>query len=93
MAIKIITRHSALVQVLREDYGIVGDVIDHATPADVHGHDIVGILPIHLAALANSITMLNLNLPPSLRGVELTVEQVRQYMDHLKRYRVTEIID
>jgi hypothetical protein len=87
----IVTRHPALVQVLAEDYGYVGPVLAHATAADVRGKCVVGVLPLHLAAVAESVTEVTLNLPPELRGKELTVEEVRKHLKGLTTYRVEEV--
>jgi hypothetical protein len=87
----IVTRHAALVEVLAEDYGYVGPVISHATADDVRGKCVVGVLPLHLAAVAESVTEVTLNLPPELRGKELTVEEVRKHLKGLTTYRVEEV--
>jgi hypothetical protein len=87
----IVTRHASLVEVLREDYGYAGPVLAHATADDVRGKRVVGVLPLHLAAAAESVTEVTLNLPPELRGKELTVEEVRQHLVGLSTYRVEEV--
>lgn len=85
----IITRHAALVQYIVE-IGLVsaGRVIPHATPDDVRGRHVIGVLPLRLAALAASVTEVPLDLPPELRGQELTLEQVRQFAGAPVTYRV-----
>lgn len=86
----VITRHAALVQFLKET-GIVGDnvtVIAQATEADVAGKHVIGVLPLHLAALAAKVTTLNLNTPSELRGVELSVEQLREFSSGVTTYVV-----
>lgn len=75
----IVTRHKALVQVLAEDFGITGRVVEHALPTDIIGKIVVGVLPLHLAAKAAKVGNLNLDLPAELRGKELTAAEVRQY--------------
>jgi len=87
----IVTRHAALVEVLAEDYGYVGPVIAHATADDVRDKRVVGVLPLHLAAAAESVTEVTLNLPPELRGKELSVDEVRQHLVGLSTYRVEEV--
>jgi hypothetical protein len=87
----IVTRHHALVAVLAEDYGIDGPVISHATADDVRGKRVVGVLPLHLAAVAESVTEVTLNLPPEMRGKELSVDEVRQHLKGLTTYRVEEV--
>lgn len=87
----IVTRHPALVTVLVED-GIVPqgvEVLAHATVNQVRGRRVFGVLPLHLAAEAESITVVDLNLPADLRGQELGVEQVRAHMGGVATYRVT----
>lgn len=54
----VVTRHPPLVQVLLER-GLIGpedQVIEHATDDDVRGMNVIGILPLRLAALALSVT-------------------------------------
>ena len=51
----IITRHRGLVSWLAAR-GISGQVIDQAEQGDVAGRHVVGNLPLHLAALAESVT-------------------------------------
>jgi putative CRISPR-associated protein (TIGR02620 family) len=84
----IVTRHPAMVEFLRDYCGITGKVIAHATAADVAGRRVVGTLPLHLAALAASVTEVTLNLPPELRGKELTVEQLDKYSQSLQTFVV-----
>lgn len=89
----IVTRHASLVSVLAEDFGIFpdGEVISHATAAAVRGKDVVGVLPLHLASEASTITEVSLDLPPELRGKELTANEVRQHLKGLTTYRVEKI--
>lgn len=87
----VVTRHPALVDLLIER-GLVepgARVIQHATPEDVRDRHVLGVLPIPLAALARSLIMIPLDIPPELRGVELGIEQLRQYAGVAKRYTVT----
>ena len=86
----IVTRHAGLVEVLAADFGIVGKVIAHATAAEVIGRPVVGVLPLHLASLAESITEVVLDIPADKRGQELTAAEVRQFMKGLRTYVVQE---
>ena len=84
----LITRHPALAQFLTQQ-GIKFDkIIDHATAEDVKGKD---VLPLHLAALANTITSVDLNLPAEMRGKELTIADVGEYFNSLTTYKVQKI--
>lgn len=87
--IVIVTRHQGQVEWLAQQ-GITGKVISHATPEDMQGADVVGNLPLHLAALANTVTAVDLpNLSAELRGQDLTPEQMEQAGANLKSYKVT----
>lgn len=77
----IVTRHQALVEYLIE-IGLASThsrVIEHATEFDVAGRRCIGVLPLRLALLASSVVEIPLNLPPELRGKELSLDQVRAY--------------
>lgn len=87
----IVTRHAALVDLLIER-GIVAPnapVISHATPEQVTGRDVIGVLPLSLAALANSVTEIPLALTPELRGKELDLETLRSIAGEAVTYKVT----
>ena len=86
----VVTRHPALVAVLREEFGLGEDVrvLTHATVEDVEGAHVFGVLPLRLAAKAALLTEVSLNLPPELRGVELSVDQVREHLASLETYEV-----
>lgn len=89
----VVTRHAALVEYLAE-LGVVPQgtpVVSHATPADVQGRHVYGVLPMHLAAEAALVTEVPLALPAELRGQELSMEQVRQYAGKPVTYRITRV--
>jgi len=86
----IVTRHPALVELLIAD-GVVPEgteVLKHASPEAIEGKDVFGVLPLALASLARSITEIPLRLPPELRGVELTVAQMREHAGEPVTYYV-----
>ena len=86
----VITRHEALVEYLREQ-GMIDDsttVINHATHEDVMGKDVIGVLPLSLAAEANSVTEIPLRLTPEMRGQELSLETLRQIAGKPVKYKV-----
>jgi putative CRISPR-associated protein (TIGR02620 family) len=88
--ITVVTRHPALVALLRER-GLVSDdvrIIAHATPEDVAGQHVIGVLPLALAALAASVTEIPLNLTPEMRGKELDIETLRQIAGAAVQYTV-----
>ena len=88
----VVTRHPALVEYLVEAGYISAstEVVSHACEETVAGKHVFGALPLRLAAKAASITEIPLDLPAHLRGVELTLEQVRQYAGKPTTYVVKE---
>lgn len=89
----VVTRHSALVELLIER-GLVQagtPVITHATPDQVAGKDVIGVLPLSLAALANSVIEVPLALTPELRGKELDLETLRSIAGEAVTYKVNRL--
>ena len=66
----VVTRHPCLVDYLKET-GL--------TSHDVRGKNVCGVLPHSLSCLTASFTEVPLSLPAELRGVELTLEQIKRY--------------
>lgn len=89
----VVTRHEALVSYLRSLGMIRNDtrVIRHASVDDIRGMNVIGVLPLHLAAEAESITEVTLNIPDRLRGTELTLKEVQQFARPPVRYRVEKL--
>jgi|LSQX01.3.fsa_nt_gb putative CRISPR-associated protein (TIGR02620 family) len=88
--IVVVTRHAGLVSYL-ENEGFIprfSRVMAHATPEDIRGRHVIGVLPLHLAAEAASVTEVPLSLPAELRGVELSEAQVRKFAGAPRTYRV-----
>jgi hypothetical protein len=89
----IVTRHPALVALLRER-GLIPDdvrVIDHATPEDVADKHVIGVLPLSLAALALEVTEIPLALTPEMRGKELDLATLRQIAGEAVTYMAMQI--
>lgn len=88
----VVTRHEALVTYLVELKLVPPDVrvVAHATVEDVQGRAVFGVLPLHLAASAASVTVVPLALRPEHRGVELTLDQVRELAGSPANYVVRE---
>jgi len=87
----LITRHPALVELLKEQGVEVKEVKTHATPDDVKGAVVVGILPLHLAALTKMIITPVLALRPEDRGKELNLEELKERFKGLQAYRVVPV--
>lgn len=87
----LVTRHEALVQYFA-NMGITFDkVITHATVEDVTDNDVYGVLPLHLASLANTVTTVDMNLPAEMRGKELSLEDIKKYLVDISTYKVEKI--
>ncbi len=86
--IVIVTRHAGLVQYLAEQFSITGRVVAHATPDDIRGKVVIGVLPLSLASIASEVWSIDLDLPAELRGVELTLAQVSRHAKGMVKYTV-----
>lgn len=86
----IITRHQATIEWLAQQ-GITGQVYAHADAELVKGKDVIGILPLNLACLANSITTIDMQIPSEMRGKELTVDDMKKFGAKLTKYIVKKV--
>ena len=86
----VVTRHASLAALLLERGVITEDarIVAHATPDDVRGARVIGVLPLALAALAESITEIPLALAPEQRGRELTLDELRACAGEATTYSV-----
>lgn len=84
----IVSRHPAAIEFIREEAGLPEDtpVIEQATAADVEGKDVYGNIPLHLAALAATVHVVEFKDPP--RGAEYTVDDMRAAGATLRAYTV-----
>lgn len=91
----VITRHAGLVEYLK-DIKLIDDtatVISHATADDIIGKNVIGVLPHSLSVLAATFTEVPLvNLPASMRGQELTADDLRDYAGDPVTYEVSMLI-
>ena len=90
----IVSRHAGLVEWLKTRRGVEGNVIAHATEADIRGKYVFGNLPMHLAAKTASITTVDMpDLPADKRGVDLTPDEMDTYGAKTATYVIWEITD
>ena len=85
-----VTRHPALVELLRE-LELIDDkikIVSHATIEDVRGKHVFGVLPLRLASAAHCITEVPLTIPSHLRGKELSLDELRSCMREPVTYYV-----
>ena len=67
------------------------DYMEHAGVDDVQGRDVVGNLPLHLAARCHTITSVAMSVPLEMRGRELTLDELREVYRGVHTYRVEEV--
>lgn len=91
----VVTRHPALRELLVERGIISPDtpVISHASPDDIRNRHVIGVLPLSLAALAESVTEIPLRLTEEMRGRELSIDDLRNIAGDVVTYRVTRVED
>jgi len=90
----VVTRHRGLVVWLEKNGYIPPNtkVLDHAIREDIEGEDVIGVLPISLAVYAKTYTEVPLWIPPSLRGVDLSADQVEKYqVGEPVTYKITKV--
>ena len=90
----IVTRHAGLLAYLVSE-GIAppdAPVITHATPEDVTGKHVIGVLPLNLACFAAKVTEIPITMPEEYRGRELTVDELRQFAGEPRTFHVREIV-
>lgn len=84
----ILSRHAGVVAWLAAR-AIVGDVVAHATPDQVRGRVVYGVLPLHLAVLAAAVWSVDLpGLTPEQRGQDLTPAEMDSAGAILRGYKV-----
>jgi len=89
----IISRHRGLVEWLR-NHGVEGKVIEQATPDDVKDKVVYGVLPLHLACLADRVITIDMpKLPFDKRGVDLSPEEMDNYGATMTAYAVYKLYD
>ena len=87
----VISRHSGLVDFLKEA-GVCSpdvEVWPHVEdPATLEGRHVAGVLPLHMAARAASVTVVSMDLPPDLRGVELSAKTMKRLNPRIETFVV-----
>lgn len=80
----IVTRHPGAINFLQRK-GFSGDVVDHFEPSMAQsGMTVIGVLPVHLIAQVlesgcRYIQIILPQLPPEMRGKELTPSEMEEY--------------
>ena len=89
----VVTRHPALVEFLCELGMIELDtqILSHASEEDLQGKDVIGVLPLHLAAVAHTVTEIPLDLKPEDRGEELSLARLHEVAGKPRTFTVTRL--
>ncbi len=84
----IVSRHPAAVEFIRRERPETAEapVVAQATESDVKGKVVFGNLPLHLAAAAREVWVIEFTQPP--RGQEYTIEEMYAAGARLRAYRV-----
>jgi CRISPR-associated protein Csx16 len=93
MTVYFITRHPGAVAWARNEGIEAGEVVEHLDVANIQAGDtVVGTLPVNLAAQVCArgarYLHLSLELPPDMRGKELTAEDMQRLGARLEAFHV-----
>jgi CRISPR-associated protein Csx16 len=96
MTVYFITRHPGAVAWAHEEGIEVTHLIDHLDVTDIQPGDVViGTLPVNLAAevcaRGGRYLHLSLELPPELRGRELSTEDMRRFGARIKEFSIVSV--
>ena len=96
--ILIVTRHTGLARYITEVLEKRGvpdalaiEILPSATPSDIRGRDVWGVLPQKLVGLTRTFTEVPIKTPQELQAFELTIEDVRRYAGKPVVHRVQEM--
>lgn len=86
----ILTKHDALVPYLEEIGLINGDepVIREAFQEDIKDKNVIGSLPLHLAVLAHTVTIVPLNIPSDMEEETLTIDDIKELIGDIQKFKV-----
>lgn len=89
---RFVTRHAGAQEWARR-FGLDAEILAHLDPSDLEDGDVVmGTLPLHLVAevcrRGGRYLHLVLELPPELRGISLSAEDMQRLGARLEEYRV-----
>src|SRR3990172_2496607 len=90
----VVTRHPSLIVFLKTKGMIPANtkIISHVNaPEEIRGKHVIGVLPLHWAAVAERVTEVPLDLPPEARGRELSIEEIERFAWTPRTYKVTQL--
>lgn len=89
----IVTRYKSIVDYLKLK-GIVPEDVEVKTRVveqEVEGRHVYGVLPYWLSSKCAQFTEVQLRIPESLRGKDLSMDEVEFYLLPMRTYRVEEV--
>jgi CRISPR-associated protein Csx16 len=97
MTTYLVSRHEGAVQWVRAQGWAVDEVVPHLDPATLQaGDNVIGTLPVHLAAAVceggGRYFHLEMDLPPSKRGAELTPAEMDACGARVREYWVKALV-
>jgi CRISPR-associated protein Csx16 len=89
----IVTRHPGALDWLRKHHPELGEaeVVSHASPEQIQGARVIGVLPVNLAAVCGEYWHLAMEVPPEARGKELSREDMERFGCDIEKFVVTKI--
>lgn len=88
----LVTRHQSLSAYLKELGYTFGVEITHVEDTTlIQGKTVAGVLPMWLAELCHEFTEITLSIPPEMRGIELSIEQMHEYFKGISTYQVNRV--
>jgi len=90
METKIVTRHAGAMEWIAKHHLEFGDaeVIAHADVGDLKGRRIIGMLPIHMAAMCKEYWHLEMTVPADRRGTEISCEDMENFGCKISQFLV-----
>jgi len=90
----IVVRHIGAKEWIAKHHSEFSDVeqIAQAKPEDLKGNRVIGVLPIHLAALCAEYWHLEMNIPQEARGKELSCEDMETFGCKISQFEVRRIL-
>lgn len=89
----IVTKHNSFVDYVVE-LGLAEkgtSVLTYVREKDVLGKHVIGVLPLRLASVAESITVINMKIPEEKRSRILSIEDIRAFASEPIVYKVDKV--
>ena len=89
----VVTKYPAIVEYLKERGWIDRDTTVHAYAKrdDIEGCHVIGVLPLHLAAHAETVTIIRISPPRGFDWAKMTVEDLYEHARPPLTYQVQTI--